>query len=68
MDERLQEAGQERLSFGDVSSRDVTNFAMDLAINLGDTLKIEFLYLRNRFTEAATAQILRSFEPCCWKC
>ncbi|MBA2930407.1 amino acid adenylation domain-containing protein [Pseudomonas sp. CCUG 57209] len=62
VDERLQEAGQERLSFGDVSSRDVTNFAMDLAINLGDTLKIEFLYLRNRFTEAATAQILRSFE------
>ncbi|SDU36152.1 non-ribosomal peptide synthase domain TIGR01720/amino acid adenylation domain-containing protein [Pseudomonas synxantha] len=62
VDERLQQAGQEHLSFGEVSSRDVTNFAMDLAINLGDTLKIEFLYLRNRFTEAATAQIRRSFE------
>ncbi|AZE60746.1 non-ribosomal peptide synthase/polyketide synthase [Pseudomonas synxantha] len=62
VDERLQRAGQEHLSFGEVSSRDVTNFAMDLAINLGDTLKIEFLYLRNRFTEAATAQIRRSFE------
>uniref|UniRef100_UPI00313D0246 amino acid adenylation domain-containing protein n=1 Tax=Pseudomonas sp. TH32 TaxID=2796397 RepID=UPI00313D0246 len=62
VDERLQEAGQERLSFGEVSSRDVTNFAMDLAINLGDTLKIEFLYLRNRFTEAATAHVRRSFE------
>jgi non-ribosomal peptide synthetase component F len=62
VDERLQEAGRDRLSFGDVSSRDVTNFAMDLAIDLGDTLKIEFLYLRNRFTETATAQIRRSFE------
>ncbi|WP_439862469.1 non-ribosomal peptide synthase/polyketide synthase [Pseudomonas antarctica] len=62
VDERLQEAGRGRLSFGDVSSRDVTNFAMDLAIDLGDTLKIEFLYLRNRFTETATAQIRRSFE------
>ncbi|WP_395607828.1 non-ribosomal peptide synthase/polyketide synthase [Pseudomonas sp. B22129] len=62
VDERLQEAGRGHLNFGDVSSRDVTNFAMDLAIDLGDTLKIEFLYLRNRFTEAATAQIRRSFE------
>ncbi|KAF1033213.1 MAG: Linear gramicidin synthase subunit D [Pseudomonas sp.] len=62
VDDRLQEAGKDRLSFGEVRSRDVTNFAMDLAINLDDTLKIEFLYLRNRFTETATAQIRRSFE------
>ncbi|WP_434547967.1 amino acid adenylation domain-containing protein, partial [Pseudomonas qingdaonensis] len=62
VDDRLQEAEQNQLSFGEVNSRDVTNFAMDLAINLGRTLKIEFLYLRNRFTEAATAQIRTSFE------
>ncbi|EPL03311.1 non-ribosomal peptide synthetase [Pseudomonas sp. CF161] len=62
VDERLQEAGQNQLSFGEVSNRDVTNFAMDLAINLGTTLKIEFLYLRNRFTADATEQVRRSFE------
>ncbi len=62
VDERLQEAGQDRLSFGEVSNRDVTHFAMDLAIQLGDSLSIEFLYLCNRFTQAATAQIRRSFE------
>ncbi|HXQ98930.1 MAG TPA: amino acid adenylation domain-containing protein, partial [Pseudomonas sp.] len=62
VDERLQEAGQDRLHFGEVASRDVTHFAMDLAIQLGDRLSIEFLYLRNRFTEDATAQIRRSFE------
>ncbi|MFJ3484103.1 amino acid adenylation domain-containing protein [Pseudomonas sp. NPDC090202] len=62
VDERLQEAGQDRLHFGEVNNRDVTHFAMDLAIQLGDSLQIEFLYLRNRFTEAATAQIRRSFE------
>ncbi|MHC6226524.1 amino acid adenylation domain-containing protein [Pseudomonas sp. X10] len=62
VDERLQEAEQNQLSFGEVSNRDVTNFAMDLAVNLGNSLKIEFLYLRNRFTEAATAQIRDSFE------
>ncbi|MNF24246.1 Linear gramicidin synthase subunit D [compost metagenome] len=62
VDERLQEAGQDRLRFGEVSNRDVTHFAMDLAVQLGDSLSIEFLYLRNRFTEQATEQIRRSFE------
>jgi len=62
IDERLQEAEQDQLRFGEVKTRDVTNYAMDLAVNLGNTLSIEFLYLRNRFTEQATAQIRNNFE------
>ena len=62
VDERLAEVGNQQLQFGQVSTRDVTNYAMDLAINLGQTLKIEFLYLRNAFTEQACDQVRRSFE------
>uniref|UniRef100_UPI003BB804E8 amino acid adenylation domain-containing protein n=1 Tax=Pseudomonas sp. GZD-222 TaxID=3404805 RepID=UPI003BB804E8 len=62
VDQRLREAGQGQLQFGEVQGRDVTNFAMDLAVNLGTTLSIEFLYLRNRFTEEAVELIRASFE------
>ncbi|MGE7993560.1 amino acid adenylation domain-containing protein, partial [Pseudomonas sp. NPDC089554] len=62
VDERLQQAEEGQLRFGQVQGRDVTNFAMDLAVNLGNTLSIEFLYLRNRFSEAAVAQVKASFE------
>ncbi|MFB4394860.1 MULTISPECIES: amino acid adenylation domain-containing protein, partial [unclassified Pseudomonas] len=62
VDERLQQAEQGQLRFGQVQDRDVTNFAMDLAVNLGNTLKIEFLYLRNRFSEVAVAQVKAGFE------
>ncbi|WP_430540209.1 amino acid adenylation domain-containing protein, partial [Pseudomonas entomophila] len=62
VDERLREAHDDALRFGEVQGRDVTNFAMDLAVNLGSTLSIEFLYLRNRFSEAAVAQLRASFE------
>ncbi|MDD1961411.1 non-ribosomal peptide synthase/polyketide synthase [Pseudomonas sp. 39004] len=62
VDERLREEGAGTLRFGEVSSRDVTNYAMDLAVHLGDTLSVEFLYLRNRLTHAATDMIRGSFE------
>jgi len=62
IDERLEEAEQSQLRFGEVQGRDVTNFAMDLAINLGERLSIEFLYLRNRFSAQAVEQIRASFE------
>ncbi len=62
VDERLQEGGGGSLQFGEVSNRDVTNYAMDLAVHLGETLSVEFLYLRNRFTEQATDSIRGSFE------
>ncbi|UXY50549.1 non-ribosomal peptide synthetase [Pseudomonas tohonis] len=62
VDERLQEAEQEHLRFGKVNGRDVTNFAMDLAVHLEDTFSIEFLYLRNAFTEEAVQLIRSSFE------
>ncbi|CAG8871174.1 D-alanine--D-alanyl carrier protein ligase [Pseudomonas fluorescens] len=62
VDERLQGIGQGELRFGQAQGRDVTHYAMDLAVNLGERLNIEFLYLRNRFTEQATALIRDSFE------
>ena len=62
VDERLHEAEQDQLTFGETRTQGVTNFAMDLAVNLGNRLTVEFMYLRNRFTAEATAQLRRSFE------
>ncbi|WP_431357564.1 amino acid adenylation domain-containing protein, partial [Pseudomonas putida] len=62
VDERLRESADGTLRFGEVSNRDVTNFAMDLAVHLSETLSVEFLYLRSRFTQAATDAIRGSFE------
>jgi amino acid adenylation domain-containing protein len=62
LDERLQQAQSHGLRFGDISARGVTDFAMDLAVMLDDTLTIEFMYLRDRFSAAAVEQIRRSYE------
>ncbi|MDE1165517.1 MAG: amino acid adenylation domain-containing protein [Pseudomonas sp.] len=62
IDDRLAQGVGGELSFGRVETRDVTNYAMDLAVNLGRTLSVEFLYLRNRFSEGVVAQIIESFE------
>ncbi|NIX91855.1 non-ribosomal peptide synthase/polyketide synthase [Pseudomonas fulva] len=61
LDERLQDAGEDGLRFGASEGRDVTNYAMDLAVHLDDTLSIEFLYWRSRFSPAACQGIRRSF-------
>ncbi|NQD58001.1 amino acid adenylation domain-containing protein, partial [Pseudomonas sp. CM25] len=62
VDERLREGGGGTLRFGEVRNRDVTNYAMDLAVQLGETFSVEFLYLRNRLTEAAAECLRGSFE------
>ncbi|WP_338744881.1 amino acid adenylation domain-containing protein [Pseudomonas putida] len=62
VDERLTENSTDSLTFGDVSARGVTNYAMDLCVELGNTLMVEFMYLRNCFTEAATDALRGSFE------
>ncbi|WP_372340003.1 amino acid adenylation domain-containing protein [Pseudomonas sp. Leaf58] len=62
VDDRLREGGGGTLRFGEVRNRDVTNYAMDLAVQLGDTFSVEFLYLRNRFSEAAVECLRGSFE------
>ncbi|WP_416466970.1 amino acid adenylation domain-containing protein [Pseudomonas sp. LFS044] len=62
IDDRLQQGVGGPLSFGQVQTRDVTNYAMDLAVNLGNTLSIEFLYLRNRFSEPVVANIVAAFD------
>jgi len=62
LDERLHNSGDSALQFGDVSERGVTNYAMDLAVHLTDTLSVEFMYLRGSFSEAGTAVLRGSFE------
>ncbi|WP_372241582.1 amino acid adenylation domain-containing protein [Pseudomonas sp. SK] len=62
VDERLREGGGATLRFGEVRNRDVTNYAMDLAVHLGETFSVEFLYLRNRFSETAVECLRGSFE------
>ncbi|WP_050507433.1 non-ribosomal peptide synthetase [Pseudomonas syringae] len=62
LDERLEQTSRHDLHFGEVKAHGVTDFAMDLAVMLNDTLSIEFMVLRNQFTAEATEQIRRSYE------
>ncbi|TBV09727.1 non-ribosomal peptide synthetase [Stutzerimonas kirkiae] len=62
IDERLQKGVAETISFGQAKNRDVTNYAMDLAVHLGATLSIEFMYLRDRLTPQDVSRIVESFE------
>ncbi|WP_423358072.1 amino acid adenylation domain-containing protein [Pseudomonas citronellolis] len=62
LDRRLQEAAGGGLRFGESNMRDVTHFPMDLAVHLGETLSIEFLYLRQSFADAGVLAIRRHFE------
>ncbi|MCI8212141.1 non-ribosomal peptide synthetase, partial [Pseudomonas sp. S25] len=62
VDERLRDTDSHQLKFGELSTRDVTNYAMDLAVELAQTLQIEFLYLRNSFTDEGAAQVMTCFE------
>ncbi|MDM3885477.1 amino acid adenylation domain-containing protein [Pseudomonas sp. BCRC 81390] len=62
VDQRLAENSSDSLQFGDVSARGVTNYAMDLCVELGNTLLVEFMYLRSCFSEAATEALRGSFE------
>ncbi|WP_426134160.1 non-ribosomal peptide synthase/polyketide synthase [Pseudomonas sp. PWP3-1b2] len=62
IDERLGEQQGTGLSFGESRNHDVTNFPMDLAVNLGERLSIEYLFLRNAFSVEAVELIRRSME------
>ena len=62
IDERLGEQQDSGLSFGESRNHDVTNFPMDLAVNLGEQLSIEYLFLRNAFSLEAVEQIRRTLE------
>jgi non-ribosomal peptide synthase domain TIGR01720/amino acid adenylation domain len=62
IDERLNSSSNNALQFGEANDRDVTNYAMDLAVHLTDTFSVEFMYLRDSFSEAGTAAIRDSFE------
>ena len=62
IDDRLQEDNDTGLSFGKSIGHDVTNVPMDLAVTLGDTLSIEYLFLRSSFTVEAVEGIRRTLE------
>ena len=62
IDEGLREAPEAGLEFGDSNDVGVTNFPMDLAVHLNDTLMIEYLYLRNAFSEQAVDGIRQTME------
>ncbi|MGN8278204.1 non-ribosomal peptide synthase/polyketide synthase [Pseudomonas sp. SMN5] len=62
IDERLGEQQDSGLSFGESRNHDVTNFPMDLAVNLGEQLSIEYLFLRNAFSVQGVEQIRRCLE------
>lgn len=62
LDERLEHASRHGLRFGEVKAHGVTDFAMDLAVMLNETLSVEFMVLRSQFTPEATEQIRRSYE------
>ncbi|QKZ04395.1 non-ribosomal peptide synthetase [Pseudomonas eucalypticola] len=62
IDEGLREAPEAGVQFGDSNEVGVTNFPMDLAVHLNDTLMIEYLYLRDSFSEAAVDGIRETME------
>ncbi|MDV3438226.1 non-ribosomal peptide synthase/polyketide synthase [Pseudomonas otitidis] len=62
IDQRLREAEPAGLTFGQSDDLGVTNFPMDLAVHLGDSLMIEYMYLRGSFSEAAVEGIRQVME------
>ncbi|NIE78212.1 amino acid adenylation domain-containing protein [Pantoea sp. Ap-967] len=62
IDERLGQAGESELKFGQSNNHDVTNFAMDLAVTVGQRLSIEYLYLRASFAPEAVEAIRTCME------
>ncbi|SDQ57639.1 non-ribosomal peptide synthase domain TIGR01720/amino acid adenylation domain-containing protein [Pseudomonas sp. UC 17F4] len=62
IDERLGEARDSGLHFGESRNHDVTNFPMDLAVHLNDSLSIEYLHLRSAFSEQAVEGIRHAME------
>ncbi|BCA29115.1 non-ribosomal peptide synthase/polyketide synthase [Metapseudomonas otitidis] len=62
IDQRLREAEAAGLTFGQSDDLGLTNFPMDLAVHLGDSLMIEYMYLRASFSEAAVERIRQVME------
>ena len=62
IDESMRESSDAEVGFGESSGVGVTNVPMDLAVHLNDTLSIEYLYLRNSFSEAAVQGIRQTME------
>ncbi|TLP56039.1 amino acid adenylation domain-containing protein, partial [Pseudomonas mosselii] len=62
IDQRLNEDIDTGLTFGNSASQGLTNFPMDLAVNLGERLSIEYMYLRSSFSHEAVEGIRRCME------
>jgi len=62
IDERLNEASDTGLSFGQSKNHGVTSFPMDLAVMVGERLSIEYMYMLEAFSEVAVEQIRHCME------
>ncbi len=62
VDRTLREGSGESLRFGDLQSAGVTNFPMDLMVTLEEGLVIEYMYMREHFSEAAVASIRANMQ------
>ncbi|MBK5007042.1 non-ribosomal peptide synthetase [Pseudomonas sp. S32] len=62
VDRTLREWSGESLRFGDLESSGVTNFPMDLMVTVEEGLVIEYMYMREHFSEAAVASIRTNMQ------
>ncbi|WP_317658691.1 non-ribosomal peptide synthase/polyketide synthase [Pseudomonas sp. KU43P] len=62
VDSLLSEWDDGELQFETVRGHGVTNYAMDLMVTLGDTLEIEYMFLRQHFNLAEVEGIRRHLE------
>ncbi|MBF8739591.1 non-ribosomal peptide synthase/polyketide synthase [Pseudomonas guariconensis] len=62
VDRVLSEWDDGQLQFETVRGHGVTNYAMDLMVTLGDTLEIEYMFLRQHFNLAEVEGIRRHLE------
>ncbi|WP_338746654.1 non-ribosomal peptide synthase/polyketide synthase [Pseudomonas putida] len=62
VDRLLSEWDNGELQFETVRGHGVTNYAMDLMVTLGDTLEIEYMFLRQHFNLAEVEGIRRHLE------
>ncbi|TFY93785.1 amino acid adenylation domain-containing protein [Pseudomonas nabeulensis] len=62
LDRTLREWKDDSLRFGDVGGAGLTDFPMDLMVTLEDYLAIEYMYLRQCFSDAAVEGIRANME------
>ena len=62
VDQALSETGGTGLAFGNIEHVDLTNFAMDLEVTAGETLRIKYTYQRARLDEARVDDVVQTMR------